>query len=44
MLNYFKDLLATLIKIESHLAKISACTNEAGRDNRPSISTRNWRD
>lgn len=46
MFNYFKDVLATLKRIEEHLAKLAACVRESDRDygDRGSISTKHWND
>jgi len=46
MINYFKELLSTLKRIESHLEKLSSCVKISGRDygDRVSISTKHWND
>jgi len=46
MLNYFRELLLTLKRIESHLERLASCVRDSGRgygDNR-SLSTKHWND
>lgn len=44
MFNYFKELLATLKKIERHLSRIANCVKEKNLNHgdRYSISTKHW--
>ena len=46
MIKYCKDLLATLNKIEEHLAKIAGCVrvDHHGHGDKQSISTKHWND
>jgi hypothetical protein len=46
IINYFKELLVTLKKIESHLEKLSNCVSSSSRNHgdRFSISTKHWND
>lgn len=46
MIKYFKDVLATLKRIESHLARLANCVvrNRYGHGDRESISTKHWND
>jgi hypothetical protein len=46
MINYFKELLAVLKQIESHLSKISKCVKEDHHRHGDSISisTKHWND
>ena len=46
MINYFKELLATLKKIETHLSLLASCVKTSHRDygDRVSLSTKHWND
>jgi hypothetical protein len=46
MINYFKELLQTLKKIEQHLEKLASCVQTSHRNygDRVSISTKHWND
>lgn len=46
MIAYFKDLLATLKRIEAHLATLAACVRVGHHTHgdRTSLSTKHWND
>jgi len=47
MINYFRELLATLKAIEKHLSKLAGCVRKVGHGrswDKPSITTNNWND
>lgn len=46
MIKYFRELLSTLKKIETHLSLISKCVNQSSRSygDRCSISIKHWND
>ena len=46
MFNYFKELRATLKKIEQHLSLLAKCVEKSDRQygDRYSISTKHWND
>jgi hypothetical protein len=46
IIKYFKELLCTLNRIESHLSKIASCVNENNRGygDKNTFSTKHWND